>query len=412
MLELTNGNMHGQDQMKMEADCKTGPGIGSIEQTGADSSTFELLTNIVLTDIANLVSFDFGLLFLLESGELKLKSFTGIDEVEITCSSIPVGEGFSGKIFSNGEPLLFEDIGIAREDFDFSLEPFYRGSVLSVPFGIAFNNIGLINLCRLPAKPPFTEDDLRALAAYGYQVAFTLASQQLVTMKISEMENVRLALAKVNEQLKSELEEKAKAERKIQIQYEEIQKQFDELRQMKEQLERRNEDLMKMALELRESEEKHRLLIERGSDGILIVLGDEIKYSNPKFLEITGSNEDEVLGAPLERFILEGEVENVKEHLHSYSSLKDEGEIIGTKILRSDGAVVEVEMNSTPILYEDEIAVLVFVRDVTERNNLERRLQQGQKLESIGRLAAGIAHEINTPTQYVGDNTRFLKDAF
>ena len=37
---------------------------------------------------------------------------------------------------------------------------------------------------------------------------------------------------------------------------------------------------------------------------------------------------------------------------------------------------------------------------------------QAQKLESIGRLAAGIAHEINTPIQYVGDNTRFLHDAF
>ncbi|MEQ8762645.1 MAG: response regulator [Planctomycetota bacterium] len=35
-----------------------------------------------------------------------------------------------------------------------------------------------------------------------------------------------------------------------------------------------------------------------------------------------------------------------------------------------------------------------------------------QKLESIGRLAAGIAHEINTPIQYIGDNNRFLRDAF
>lgn len=50
--------------------------------------------------------------------------------------------------------------------------------------------------------------------------------------------------------------------------------------------------------------------------------------------------------------------------------------------------------------------------DNTERKALEQQLAQAQKLRSIGQLAAGIAHEINTPTQYVGDNIRFLYDAF
>ncbi len=52
------------------------------------------------------------------------------------------------------------------------------------------------------------------------------------------------------------------------------------------------------------------------------------------------------------------------------------------------------------------------MKDVTEKKQLEAQLHQAQKLESIGQLAAGIAHEINTPTQYVGDNLRFLEDAF
>ncbi len=52
------------------------------------------------------------------------------------------------------------------------------------------------------------------------------------------------------------------------------------------------------------------------------------------------------------------------------------------------------------------------MRDLTRRLQLETQLSHAQKMESVGQLAAGIAHEINTPIQYVGDNTRFLKNSF
>jgi PAS domain S-box-containing protein len=51
-------------------------------------------------------------------------------------------------------------------------------------------------------------------------------------------------------------------------------------------------------------------------------------------------------------------------------------------------------------------------RDVSEQLEMEKQLLRGQKLEAVGQLAAGIAHEINTPIQFVSDNIRFLKDSF
>lgn len=55
---------------------------------------------------------------------------------------------------------------------------------------------------------------------------------------------------------------------------------------------------------------------------------------------------------------------------------------------------------------------LLLAADITQRRILESQLATAQKLESIGQLAAGVAHEINTPIQYVGDNLRFLQEAF
>ncbi len=65
------------------------------------------------------------------------------------------------------------------------------------------------------------------------------------------------------------------------------------------------------------------------------------------------------------------------------------------------------------------LGTIHIMRDITEHKKMEKeraRLQaellQSQKLEAIGQLAAGIAHEINTPTQYIGTNIDFLDEAF
>ena len=76
------------------------------------------------------------------------------------------------------------------------------------------------------------------------------------------------------------------------------------------------------------------------------------------------------------------------------------------------GEIRHVETAANLIEFGGRPAYLVLAVDVTERKMLEDQLKQAQKLESIGQLAAGVAHEINTPIQYIGDNTNFLAGAF
>lgn len=84
------------------------------------------------------------------------------------------------------------------------------------------------------------------------------------------------------------------------------------------------------------------------------------------------------------------------------------------RVIRYDGGERHADVRA--IIHRDAqglpVRIIGITMDVTERNRLLQERQQAQRLEAIGQLAAGVAHEINTPTQYIGDNTRFVKEAF
>ncbi len=93
---------------------------------------------------------------------------------------------------------------------------------------------------------------------------------------------------------------------------------------------------------------------------------------------------------------------------------------IGEESFRhQDGFLIPVSYTVSAMGDENEIsgAVITFndiserKRAEEERSNMERQLNQLHKMEAVGQLAGGIAHEINTPIQYIGENLRFLQEA-
>jgi two-component system NtrC family sensor kinase len=82
--------------------------------------------------------------------------------------------------------------------------------------------------------------------------------------------------------------------------------------------------------------------------------------------------------------------------------------------VRGEGSPVHTAMTFCGILGDGgQVSGLVGVaRDISHDKLREHEFHQESKLESLGRLSAGLAHEINTPIQYVGDNARFLEEAY
>ena len=146
-----------------------------------------------------------------------------------------------------------------------------------------------------------------------------------------------------------------------------------------------------------------------------------IEWVNEGFYRLTGYTLSEVKGKK-PGHVLQGRetnpqtVQKMRQAIATVSNF--EGEIFN---YRKDGRGYWLSISLTPICDEADVhqGFIAIEMDITERKRAEeilfqkeQQLLQAQKLEAVGQLAAGIAHEINTPTQYVGDNIRFLEESF
>ncbi len=149
------------------------------------------------------------------------------------------------------------------------------------------------------------------------------------------------------------------------------------------------------------------IMIEVSNDGI-------IKRWNTVAEKVLQIDSFEAHGMEISKCPIPWDSQKIDECLRMCSSESIASELKSVRFTRKNGEDGLLDLTISPIKENLLVhsGIIILGTDTTEHVLLERQLAQSQKLESIGRLAAGIAHEINTPAQYVGDNTRFLEEAY
>jgi two-component system, NtrC family, sensor kinase len=156
------------------------------------------------------------------------------------------------------------------------------------------------------------------------------------------------------------------------------------------------------------------VVVEQSPVSVVITdLNGNITYVNRRFTECTGYSYDEAIGQNPR--ILKSDYTPAEVYRTLWDTIRRGEEWRGEfRNRKKNGDLYWESVVISPIRNSDGVTshFLAVKEDITERKLAESHSRQAQKLEAIGQLAAGIAHEINTPIQFVGDNTRFVKEAW
>jgi PAS domain S-box-containing protein len=170
---------------------------------------------------------------------------------------------------------------------------------------------------------------------------------------------------------------------------------------------------------LAESEKRYRALVDLAPDAIFEMVDGRFAFANKAGLKLLGAEKPEdIIGKPGLTVIHPDYHAQINNYMQALVNSDMKPYAAEAVYVRLDGSPVYVDAIASKVPYGDEIGDLVIARDISERKRMEQKeqeleaqLRHQQKLEAIGTLAGGVAHEINNPLNGIMNYAQLILDA-
>jgi PAS domain S-box-containing protein len=162
---------------------------------------------------------------------------------------------------------------------------------------------------------------------------------------------------------------------------------------------------------LRQSEERYRRLIAVSPYAIMVNRGDRVIFANDQAIKLFGAVKAEELldKSPFELFHPDDHAV-IRERIHELLEGGVQVPVLEEKIVTLDGTPVDVEVSAARFTDEEGPAILVMLRDISERRRLQERLRKAERIAELGTVASGMAHEIGTPMNVILGRAEYLME--
>lgn len=279
--------------------------------------------------------------------------------------SFRLGHGLSGRVWESGKPFQVEDYTLFPGRLKWMESEKIR-AVMAVPLRVGPRVVGVLGLARGEGTSPFSQEEIETLNHFARLASIA-------------MENARLYTAAQREVLQRRLAERS----------------------------------------LRDSEQKYRNTFQDSPDAICIMEWKSgiILEINRGFSQVSGYTREQAVGKSL---VYLGLFVDPLDQVRFIDTLKENGRIdrIETQFRRNDDSIIDCVVSASFIQYGGQDCVVSVVRDVTplkkadeEKAKLQAQLQQAQKMEAVGILAGGVAHDFNNILQTILGYTQILQQS-